>query len=72
MQKDLLKRTDEEQFLNACQKGRSVIRNAGDSPYLFAAPFLDKLDHSARPNCHFEMIYMPHRRSPFIRIITTR
>ena len=70
LKKDFLKRVEEEEFISAIQKGKQFIRSAGNSPFLFAAPFLDKFDHSFQPNCEFDMLYLPHRRSPFIRIRT--
>lgn len=72
LKKDLLKRTEEQDFLNACSRGKAVIRNTGDQPFKFAAPFLDRLDHSFAPNCTFELLYLPHRRAPFVRIKSTR
>ena len=68
MKDNFLKRVEKEDYLTVCNKGRLAIRSAGNSPFLFAAPFLDKLDHSFDPNCEFDMIYLPHLRSPFIRI----
>lgn len=51
MSQELLKRVNEEEFVDACNKGRNIIRNAGTSHMLFAAPFVDKIDHSFTPNC---------------------
>lgn len=67
-----MKRTEEEEFLNACNKGKNIIRNAGETSFKFAAPFLDKLYHSYTPNCEFDLIYFPHRKAPFVRIKTIR
>jgi hypothetical protein len=71
LKKELLKRTEEEEFLNACSKGKAVIRSAGHTAFNFAAPFLDRLYHSFTPNCEFDLLYFPHRKAPFVRIRTT-
>jgi len=53
LSKELMKRTEESTFLNVCNKGKNIIRNAGSSQFKYAAPFIDKLDHSFTPNCEF-------------------
>lgn len=51
LKKEMLKRTEEEDFLNACSKAKVVIRDTVDKPFKYAGPFIDKLDHSFDPNC---------------------
>lgn len=56
--------------MNACNKGKNIIRSANESSFKFAAPFVDKMYHSFTPNCEFDLVYFPHRKAPFVRIKT--
>ena len=68
LRRELLKRIDDEQFLSASSTVRAVVRDAGESKFKFAAPFLEQLHHSPFPNCGFDVLHLPHRRAPFVRI----
>lgn len=72
MHQDLLKRVEEHEYLKICDKTKSFIRNAPNSPFKYAAPFIDRFYHSIDPSCEFDIIHFPHRKAPFVRIRTLR
>ena len=70
LHEEFLRRCEQADYLGAVERSRPLIREAGVGHMKYMAPMLDRLDHSFSPNCRFDLLYLPHRRCPFVRIRT--